>query len=49
MAIYFCKRINNFYYLKFISLYFEEGKNFYKNYLKVGVSGLIGGLVLVLQ
>ena len=24
-------------------LYFEEGKNFYKNYLKVGVSGLIGG------
>ena len=24
-------------------LYFEEGKNFYKNYLKVGTSGLIGG------
>jgi len=24
-------------------LYFEEGKNFYKNYLKVGISGLIGG------
>jgi drug/metabolite transporter, DME family len=24
-------------------LFFEEGKNFYKNYLKVGVSGLIGG------
>ena len=24
-------------------LYFEEGKNFLKNYLKVGVSGLIGG------
>ena len=24
-------------------LYFEEGKNFYKNYLKIGVSGLIGG------
>jgi drug/metabolite transporter, DME family len=24
-------------------LYFEEGKNFYKNYLKVGVSGFIGG------
>jgi RarD protein len=24
-------------------LFFEEGKNFYKNYLKIGVSGLIGG------
>tara|TARA_B100001175_G_scaffold308634_1_gene309296 strand:+ start:229 stop:1134 length:906 start_codon:yes stop_codon:yes gene_type:complete len=24
-------------------LYFEEGKNFYKNYFKIGVSGLIGG------
>ena len=24
-------------------LFFEEGKNFYKNYLKVGVSGLVGG------
>ena len=24
-------------------LYFEEGKNFYKNYLRVGTSGLIGG------
>ena len=24
-------------------LFFEEGKNFYKNYYKVGVSGLIGG------
>ena len=24
-------------------LYFEEGKNFYKNYLKMGLSGLIGG------
>ena len=24
-------------------LYFEEGKNFYKNYKKVGKSGLIGG------
>ena len=24
-------------------LYFEEGKNFYKNYLKMGFSGLIGG------
>jgi drug/metabolite transporter (DMT)-like permease len=24
-------------------LYFEEGKNFYKNYYKMGLSGLIGG------
>ena len=24
-------------------LFFEEGKNFYKNYLRVGVSGLMGG------
>jgi drug/metabolite transporter, DME family len=24
-------------------LFFEEGKNFYKNYLRVGVSGLVGG------
>ena len=24
-------------------LYFEEGKNFYKNYFKIGLSGLIGG------
>jgi DME family drug/metabolite transporter len=27
-------------------LYFDEGKNFYKNYLRVGISGLIGGLGL---
>ena len=24
-------------------LFFEEGKNFYKNYFKMGISGLIGG------
>ena len=24
-------------------LFFEEGKNFYKNYLRMGLSGLIGG------
>ena len=24
-------------------LYFEEGNNFYKNYLRVGISGLVGG------
>ena len=29
-----------------IFLFFEEGLNFYKNYFKVGVSGLIGGLGL---
>ena len=29
-----------------IYLFFEEGKNFYKNYLKIGASGIIGGLGL---
>ena len=24
-------------------MYFEEGNNFYKNYKKIGLSGLIGG------
>ncbi len=24
-------------------LFFEEGKDFYKNYLKIGISGIIGG------
>ena len=24
-------------------LFFEEGKNFYKNYFRIGMSGLIGG------
>ncbi len=27
-------------------LFFEEGKEFYKNYLKIGVAGIIGGLGL---
>ena len=31
-----------------IYLFFEEGKDFYKNYLKAGVSGLIGGFGLAL-
>tara|TARA_Y100001970_G_scaffold187060_1_gene227575 strand:+ start:2910 stop:3815 length:906 start_codon:yes stop_codon:yes gene_type:complete len=31
-----------------IFLFLEEGKNFYKNYLKVGLSGLIGGSGLAL-
>jgi len=26
-----------------IYLYFEEGNNFYKNYLKIGITGVIGG------
>ena len=26
-----------------IYLYFEEGKNFYKNYFRAGISGLVGG------
>jgi len=29
-------------------LFFEEGKNFYKNYLKVGISGLIGSVGLAI-
>ena len=29
-----------------IYLFFEEGKNFYKNYLKIGASGIIGGVGL---
>jgi len=31
-----------------IFLYLEEGPNFYKNYLKIGLSGLTGGLGLAL-
>ena len=27
-------------------LFFEEGKDFYKNYFKIGISGLVGGLGL---
>ena len=27
-------------------LFFEEGKNFYKNYFKIGISGIIGGIGL---
>ena len=42
MAIYIWKRVNNFYYFK-LYLYFEEGINFYKNYKKIGKSGLLGG------
>ena len=29
-----------------IYLYFEEGLNFYKNYLKIGISGIVGGIGL---
>ena len=29
-----------------VYLFFEEGNNFYKNYLKVGISGTIGGIGL---
>ena len=29
-----------------IYLFFEEGKNFYKNYLNIGFSGIIGGVGL---
>ena len=27
-------------------LYFEEGKNFYKNYFRIGISGIVGGIGL---
>tara|TARA_B100000780_G_scaffold171475_1_gene120038 strand:- start:19 stop:924 length:906 start_codon:yes stop_codon:yes gene_type:complete len=27
-------------------LFFEEGKNFYKNYFKIGISGIVGGVGL---
>jgi DME family drug/metabolite transporter len=27
-------------------LFFEEGKNFYKNYFKIGISGIVGGIGL---
>ena len=27
-------------------LFFEEGKNFYKNYFKIGISGILGGIGL---
>ena len=27
-------------------LFFEEGKNFYKNYLRMGISGIVGGIGL---
>ena len=29
-----------------VYLFFEEGKNFYKNYFKIGISGIIGGIGL---
>ena len=29
-----------------IYLFFEEGKKFYKNYLKIGFSGIVGGIGL---
>ena len=29
-----------------IYLFFEEGKKFYKNYFKIGISGIIGGIGL---
>ena len=38
----FARGLNNFFSLN-LYLFFEEGKNFYKNYLKIGMSGIIGG------
>ena len=34
------------FFLLNIYLFFEEGKKFYKNYLKIGISGIIGGIGL---
>ena len=38
----FTRGITIFFILN-IFLFFEEGINFYKNYLKIGLSGIIGG------
>jgi drug/metabolite transporter (DMT)-like permease len=42
LAIYFWRGLTIFIILN-LYLYFEEGINFYKNYKKVGRSGIIGG------
>ena len=42
----FGRGLNNLYSFKFY-LYFEEGIKLWKNYLKMGKSGLIGGSGLV--
>ena len=41
----YLQRNYNFFILN-IYLFFEEGKNFYKNYFHIGWSGLIGGVGL---
>ena len=38
----FCRGLTIFILLN-LYLFFEEGKNFYKNYYKIGLSGIIGG------
>ena len=40
---YIFARGTTIFFLLNVYLYLEEGKNFYKNYLKIGKSGLIGG------
>ena len=42
MAVYFCRGLTIFTVLN-LYLFFEEGPKFYKNYLKIGYSGIIGG------
>ena len=32
-----------------VYLFFEEGNSFYKNYLKAGISGIVGGIGLCAQ
>ena len=43
---YLCTRGMVIFLLLNFYLYLDEGKNFYKNYLKIGISGVIGGIGL---
>ena len=43
---YLCTRGLTIFCILNIYLFFEEGKNFYKNYLNIGLSGFIGGIGL---
>ena len=37
MAVFICERNYNFYFIKYLFIFFfEEGLDFYKNYLKIG-------------
>jgi len=43
---YLCTRGIVIFFLLNFYLYIDEGKSFYKNYLKIGISGIIGGVGL---